>query len=149
MRLPRQEDKSVLPFLLQEIFPTQELNSCLLFPVLAEGFFTTVPPQKTWSCIRTFSTVKQSILCKILANLEFLIFSTENVNSIELPRWFDGLKKKKIHLQWNRSRLNFWAGQIPWRRKWQPTLVFLPGKSRGQRILASYSSWSCQESDFP
>ena len=27
----------------------------------------------------------------------------------------------------------------PWRRKWQPTPVFLPGKSHGQRSLAGYS----------
>ena len=26
-----------------------------------------------------------------------------------------------------------WAGKIPWRRKWQPTPVFLPGESHGQR----------------
>ena len=29
----------------------------------------------------------------------------------------------------------------PWRKKWQPTPVFLPGKSYGQRSLAGYSSW--------
>ena len=31
--------------------------------------------------------------------------------------------------------------RLPWRRKWQPTLVFLPGKSHGQRSLAGYSPW--------
>ena len=31
--------------------------------------------------------------------------------------------------------------KIPWRRKWQPTLVFLPGESHGQRILAGSSPW--------
>ena len=31
--------------------------------------------------------------------------------------------------------------KIPWRRKWQPTPVVLPGKSHGQRSLAGYSSW--------
>ena len=34
-----------------------------------------------------------------------------------------------------------WVGKILWRRKWQPTPVFLPGKSHGQRILAGYSPW--------
>ena len=29
--------------------------------------------------------------------------------------------------------------KISWRRKWQPTLVFLPGKSHGQRSMASYT----------
>ena len=31
--------------------------------------------------------------------------------------------------------------QIPWRRAWQPTVVFLPGKSHGQRSLAWYGPW--------
>ena len=30
-----------------------------------------------------------------------------------------------------------WVRKDPWRRKWQPTLVFLPGKSHGQRSLVS------------
>ena len=37
---------------------------------------------------------------------------------------------------------------VPWRRKWQPTPVFLPGKSPGQRSLAGYSPWGGQESDM-
>ena len=32
-----------------------------------------------------------------------------------------------------RCRLDPWFRKIPWRRKWQPTLVFLPGKCHGQR----------------
>ena len=31
--------------------------------------------------------------------------------------------------------------KVPWRKEWQPAPVFLPGKSRGQRILAGYSPW--------
>ena len=31
--------------------------------------------------------------------------------------------------------------KIPWRRKWQATPVFLPGKSHGQRSLTGYSPW--------
>ena len=40
-------------------------------------------------------------------------------------------------------RLGFdpWVGKIPWRRAQQPTPVFLPGESHGQRILAGYSPW--------
>ena len=40
-----------------------------------------------------------------------------------------------------------WVRKIPWRRKWQPTPVFLPGKSHGQRNLKGYSPWSRKESD--
>ena len=35
--------------------------------------------------------------------------------------------------QWRRWRFSPWVGKIPWRRKWQPTPIFLPGKSHGQR----------------
>ena len=40
-----------------------------------------------------------------------------------------------------------WVGKIPWRRKWQPTPAFLPGKSHGQRSLAGDSPWGHKESD--
>ena len=33
---------------------------------------------------------------------------------------------------------------FPWRRKWQPTPVFLPGKSHGQKSLVGYSPWGCR-----
>ena len=39
------------------------------------------------------------------------------------------------------------AFQGPWRRKWQPTPVFLPGKSQGQRSLEDYSLWGHKKSD--
>ena len=41
-----------------------------------------------------------------------------------------------------------WVRKIPWRRKWQPTPVFLPGKSHGQRSLVDYSPWDRKESDM-
>ena len=50
-------------------------------------------------------------------------------------------KKKKIHLQCRRPRFDPWVGKIPWRREWLPTLVFLPGESRGQSSLAGHSPW--------
>ena len=34
-----------------------------------------------------------------------------------------------------------------WRREWQPTPVFLPGESHGQRSLGRYSPWGCKEPD--
>ena len=38
-------------------------------------------------------------------------------------------------------------GRFPWRRKWQPAPIFLPGKSHGQRSLVCYSPWGRKESD--
>ena len=61
-----------------------------------------------------------------------------------LPRWCSG---KESACQRRRRGFNPWVGKIPWRRKWQPTPVFLPGKFRGQRGLVGYSLWGCKESD--
>ena len=43
--------------------------------------------------------------------------------------------------------LNPWVGKTTWKRKWQPTPVFLLGKSQGQRSLEGYSSWGHKELD--
>ena len=40
-----------------------------------------------------------------------------------------------------------WVGKLPWRRKWQPTPVFLPAESHGQRSLAGYSPRGRREWD--
>ena len=52
----------------------------------------------------------------------------------------------KVCLQRERPGFNPWVGKIPWRRKWQPTRVFLPGESKGWRNLAGYSPWGHKES---
>ena len=39
------------------------------------------------------------------------------------------------------------SGRFPWGRKWQPTLVLLPGESQGRRSLVGYSPWGRKESD--
>jgi len=61
-----------------------------------------------------------------------------------LPWW---LRWKRIHLQCRGPRIDPCIEKIPWRRKWQPTPVFLPRESRGQRSLVGYSPWGCKESD--
>ena len=40
-----------------------------------------------------------------------------------------------------------WVGNTPWRKAWQPTPVFFPGESHGQRNLLGYSPWGFKESD--
>ena len=61
-----------------------------------------------------------------------------------------GASGKESACQCRRHRscgFNPWARKIPWRRKCQPTLVFLPGESHGQRSLVGYSPWGHKESD--
>ena len=55
------------------------------------------------------------------------------------PKWCSG---KESTCQCRKHSFDPWIRKIPWRRKWQPTVVFLPGKSHGQEDLADYSLWS-------
>ena len=65
-------------------------------------------------------------------------------NSYGLPRWLSG-KESTCHCRIH--GFNPWVGKIPWRRKWQPTSVFLPGKFHRQKNLVGYSPWDHKESD--
>ena len=52
-----------------------------------------------------------------------------------LPRWHCG---KQSACQCRKCRFDPWVRKIPWRRKWKPTPVFLPGESNEQRSLEGY-----------
>ena len=54
---------------------------------------------------------------------------------------------KESSCQCRRLRFNPWFGKLLWRRIWQPTPVFLPGKSCGQRSLVGCSPWGLRELD--
>ena len=65
-----------------------------------------------------------------------------------------GLNPSLLHWQVNSLPLSHQGSpfqlisEIPCRRKWQPTPVFLPGTSYRQRSLMGYSPWSSKESDM-
>ena len=58
-----------------------------------------------------------------------------------LPWWLGG---KEFTCQCRRCRFNPWVGKIPWRRKWQPTPVFLSVEAYGQRSLGGLQSMESQ-----
>ena len=64
--------------------------------------------------------------------------------SYGLPRWSSNKESACECRRLKRHRFSPWVGKIPWRRKWQPTPVFLPGEFHGQRSLAGYSPWGCK-----
>ena len=70
-----------------------------------------------------------------------------NNNSVSgLPRWLSGTETTcqcKRHRRWS------WIRKIPWRRKWQPTPVFLPRKSYGQKSRMGCNSGGCKETEHP
>ena len=61
-----------------------------------------------------------------------------------LPRWLSGKESTCQCRRHKRLGFNSWVGVVPWKRKWQPTPVFLCGKSQGQRSLAGYRPWDCR-----
>ena len=61
------------------------------------------------------------------------------------PWWPIG---KESTCQCRRHKFKPWVRKILWRRKWQPTPVFLPGESHGQRSLVDCSPWGREESDM-
>ena len=63
---------------------------------------------------------------------------------IGLPWWLSS-EESPCQCKW--PGFNPWIRKIPWRRKWQPTPVFLLGNSHRQRNLSGYSPWGCSESD--
>ena len=55
--------------------------------------------------------------------------------------WYGGSVVKESACQCRRDWLDPWVRKILWRKKWQPTLVFLPGEAHGQRFPAGCSLW--------
>ena len=67
--------------------------------------------------------------------------------ALGLPSWCSGKESTYQYRRHKRRGFDPWVGKIPWREEWQPTPVFLPGESHGQRSLAGYSPWGHRESD--
>ena len=62
-------------------------------------------------------------------------------------RWLSAKESTCQCRRHKRLRFDPWVGKIPWRRAWQPTPVFLPEESHGQRSLVGYSPQNRKESD--
>ena len=63
-----------------------------------------------------------------------------------LPRCLSGKESTCQCRRCKRCVFHPWVGKIPWRRKWQPTPVFLPRKSHGERSLMGCSPWDHKKS---
>ena len=78
-------------------------------------------------------------------HLQFRI-SERYFGFLGLPRWCSS-KEPTCQCPCKRQDFDPRVGKIPWSRKWQPTPVFLPGKSHGQWSLAGYSLRGHKKSD--
>ena len=66
-------------------------------------------------------------------------FLRQQMQRLGLSRWLSSKESACQCRRCRRAGFDPWIGKIPWSRKWQPTPVFLPGKSHGQGSLAGYS----------
>ena len=78
---------------------------------------------------------------RIARALQWLFFKC---SSFGLPREFSGKESACYCRKLKRQGFDPWVRKIPWRRAWQPTPVFLPGESHGQRSLVGCSPWGSQ-----
>ena len=82
-----------------------------------------------------------SFLCDPV-NVGNLISGSSSFTKPSLDIW-----KFLVHIMLKPSMQDFkhdLTSMDPWRRKWRPTPVFLPGELHGQRILVGYSLWGCR-----
>ena len=69
------------------------------------------------------------------------------LKTIPMSAWASQVVQRQGICQCKRRRFDPWLGKILWSRKWQPTLLFLPGKFHGQMNLVVSSPWDCKELD--
>ena len=74
--------------------------------------------------------------------------ATITSEALGLPRGLSGKQCLCQCRRFRRCKFYPWVRKIPWRKVRQPMLVFLPGKSHGQRSQVGYSPWSHKESDM-
>ena len=95
------------------------------------------------------------LFISILTNLDFkvvlCIHSLSLHSCFQLSKTHGGqslVAQLLKNLSSNEGDAEMGVRKMPWRRKWQPTPVFLPGKFRGQRSLVGYSPWGRKESNM-
>ena len=94
--------------------------------------------------ISLFNSTHFPTISRILIFASLQLFPSDIINTSYLFWW---LSDKETACHGRIPELDPWVGKIPWRREWQPTPVFVPGKFYGQRSLVDYGPWGHKESD--
>ena len=134
---------------------TQEKESVLYLPIihsLKNFYYYYFFLEKVFKClfIWLLSLIEACRIYLHCSTQDILVAARENSKLRHLQsslKEMAGGSVGSVCLQCGRPGFNPWVGKIPWRRKWQPTPVLLPGKSHGLRSLAGYSPWGRKESD--
>ena len=127
-----------------------------------------------WRFRRWLAHLNEVFLFKVYTFWDIMLLHTSNCPAVQCKRHFDmdwknqsfvqlallqcwlyygvwsfpgGSDSESVCLQCGRPRFDPWVVKIPWRRKWQPTPVLLPGKFHGWRSLVGYSPRGRKQSD--
>ena len=150
------------PLLLPSIFPSIRVfsNELALHIRWPEYWSFSISPSNVRTALKnatpnTWWHSLAKLLCQILYTEHDINVEGKSDIKIRVNYFYiyfpGGAGGKKPACQCRRCKrpgFNSWVGKIPWRRKWQPTPVFLPGESHGQKCLAGYSPWGPKESDM-
>ena len=105
---------------------------CPPMPSLAPMSHTILITTDVWYCLHTSFFFRSGMVI-----LSYVLY-----NNLSRPhRWPSGKESAYQYRRYKRHRFDPWVKKVPWSRKQQPTLVFLPGKSHRQRNLVGYSPW--------
>ena len=129
-------------------FSTWKYTLCLKLDLSRQGPLFCLSLSLYWSSAHPGSSLHNppfraglvelnALICKL--DPTFLSLTLRLWPEISLPWWLSG---KESTCQCRRHRFYLWSGKIPWRRKWQPAPVFLPGEFHRQRDLECYSPWA-------
>ena len=144
------EDFPILPHCHLVMCFTVEKSGWFLFPPLVPCFFSSwadwlltgfcLCPSSSLplpGCISVLIAVYQFFLRlsgHLILQFQVLLYC---MNLFRMG--FPGGSDFRVHLRCRRPEFDPWVGRISWRRARQPTLVFLPGESHGQRSLVGYT----------
>ena len=116
------------------------LLTSLMPRALGKWFYATLPDGPSGVRIQALEPdiwlVLGSTILVVYVSVSFLLCKTERwVPPPKALIWTSPVAQMVVSQQCRRPRFNPWVGKIPWRRKWQPTPVFLSGKSHGLKSL--------------
>ena len=133
----------------QEFFVSKTFSAGLTLKKNAWEKKNRLPPLSTWqlSCLQCCSWYFSiTILHFLITTPNILASNPKFYTKFHTCEGFSGdsvVKNPPEMQKTQRHRFSSWVGKIPWRRKWQSTPIFLPGKSHGQKSLIGFSPWGC------
>ena len=134
------------------------LSHCIVFlyffALITEAGFLISPCYSLELCIQwvylsfsplPFTSLLFTAICKASSDSHYSYIQV--LVKSGLPTWQSGKESACQCRRRKRRVFDPWVGKIPWRKKWQPTPVFLPEEPHGQRQLVGYSPCGCKEMD--